>query len=72
MCIRDRINAESAEKEYNVKVKNTLPHKKFEAIVLAVPHQDFLNLNLKNLLLENGIIYDVKGILPKSENVFRL
>lgn len=66
------INAESAEKEYNVKVKNTLPNKKFEAIVLAVPHQDFLNLNLKNLLLENGIIYDVKGILPKSENVFRL
>ena len=21
---------------------------------------------------ENGIIYDVKGVLPKSENIFRL
>ena len=66
------INTEAAKKEYNVKVENVLPNKKFEAIILAVPHQDFLNLNLKNLLLENGIIYDVKGVLPKSENVFRL
>ena len=66
------INPESAEKEYNIKVENTLPNKKFEAIILAVPHQDFLKLNLKNLLVENGIIYDVKGVLPKSENVFRL
>lgn len=66
------INAKSAVKEYNVKVENTLPNKKFEAIILAVPHQDFLNLNLKNLLAENGIIYDVKGVLPKYENVFRL
>ena len=66
------INTEAAKKEYNVKVENILPNKKFEAIILAVPHQDFLNLNLKNLLLENGIIYDVKGVLPKSENVFRL
>lgn len=66
------INAEDAEKEYNVKVENVLPNKKFEAIILAVPHQDFLELNFKNLLHENGIIYDVKGVLPKSENVFRL
>ena len=66
------INTEAAKKEYNVKVENILPNKKFEAIILAVPHQDFLELNLKNLLAENGIIYDVKGILPKSENVFRL
>lgn len=66
------INAESAVKEYNVKVENALPNKKFEAIILAVPHQDFLHLNLKNLLAENGIIYDVKGVLPKYENVFRL
>lgn len=66
------INAEAAEKEYKIKVENVLPNKKFEAIILAVPHQDFLELNFRNLLLENGIIYDVKGILPKSENVFRL
>ena len=66
------INTEAAIKEYNVKVENTLPNKKFEAIILAVPHQDFLELNLKNLLTENGIIYDVKGVLPKSENAFKL
>lgn len=66
------INAEAAKKEYNVRVENTLPIKKFEAIILAVPHKDLLNLNLENTLLENGIVYDVKGILPKSKNTFRL
>lgn len=66
------INAEAAKKEYNVRVENTLPIKKFEAVILAVPHKNLLNLNLENTLLENGIVYDVKGILPKSKNTFRL
>lgn len=66
------INAEAAEKEYNVKVENVLPNKKFEAIILAVPHQDLLSLDLQNYLVKNGVVYDIKGVLPKSENIYRL
>ena len=36
---------------------------KFDAIVLTVAHNEFLNLNFKALLNPKGIIYDVKGVL---------
>lgn len=66
------INAEYAEKEYAIKVEKTLPDKQFDAIILAVPHQDLLTLDLEKHLVKNGVVYDVKGVLPKSENIYRL
>jgi UDP-N-acetyl-D-galactosamine dehydrogenase len=36
---------------------------KFDGIVLTVAHQEFLNIELTTLLKDNGIIYDVKGVL---------
>ncbi|MBS7334545.1 MAG: nucleotide sugar dehydrogenase [Weeksellaceae bacterium] len=41
-----------------------LKNQKFDAIVLTVSHQEFLNMDLSEFLTENGVIYDVKGILP--------
>jgi len=35
----------------------------YNAAVLAVAHQQFLELNVRSYLKENGIIYDVKGAL---------
>ena len=49
-----------------------LVNKKFDAIVLTVAHQEFLDLDLSNYLNENGIIYDVKGILPINQVDSRL
>ena len=49
-----------------------LVNKKFDAIVLTVAHQEFLELDLSNYLNENGIIYDVKGILPINQVDSRL
>jgi len=49
--------------EYSLDVLNDLPNKKFDAVVLTVAHKEFLTLNIPSLLNENGIIYDVKGIL---------
>ena len=40
---------------------------KFDAIILTVSHDEFLNLQLNDYLNENGVIYDVKGALPKEE-----
>ncbi|WP_261511147.1 nucleotide sugar dehydrogenase [Chryseobacterium paludis] len=39
---------------------------KFDAIILTVAHTEFLNLNLTLNLKENGVVYDVKGILSKT------
>ncbi|PJJ67836.1 nucleotide sugar dehydrogenase [Chryseobacterium geocarposphaerae] len=40
---------------------------KFDAIILTVAHQEFLNLSLNNFLKEGGVIYDVKGIMNKNQ-----
>jgi UDP-N-acetyl-D-galactosamine dehydrogenase len=51
------------EEEYGLHITNTLPDNKFQAIVLAVAHNEFADLNLNNLLAENGILYDIKSYL---------
>lgn len=38
----------------------------FDAVVLTVAHQEFLKLNLRDLLNKDGVVYDVKGALPKN------
>ena len=58
--------------EYNLKSFKELPkNKKFDAIVLTVAHKEYLELDFKSLLNENGVIYDVKGILkePSSKSL---
>lgn len=42
--------------------------KKYDAIVLGVAHKEFLELDLEALKKENGVVYDVKGILEGSDN----
>lgn len=50
-------------KEYNLKIFRNMPQEKFEGIVLAVSHQEFLKIDLEKYLNNNGVIYDVKGFL---------
>ena len=38
----------------------------FDAVILAVAHDEFKELDVKSLLKPNGVIYDVKGVLPRS------
>lgn len=61
--------------EYELAATNQLPQGPFDAVVLAVRHDDIASLGpqaLKGLLSEGGIIYDVKGLLPTSESHGRL
>ena len=59
-------NAAHVEEEYHVPIMSTLPNDRFDVIILAVAHKEFLSVNLKSLLRDNGLIYDVKGILPRD------
>jgi UDP-N-acetyl-D-galactosamine dehydrogenase len=38
----------------------------FDAVILAVAHDEFKELDVKSLLKPNGVIYDVKGFLPRD------
>lgn len=40
----------------------------FDAVVLGVAHQEFLTLDYASLLKENGVLYDVKGVLGTLAN----
>jgi UDP-N-acetyl-D-galactosamine dehydrogenase len=39
---------------------------KYDAIVLTVAHQEFLNLPYASLKAENGIIFDIKSVLDRT------
>lgn len=65
-------NPEEVMHEYHLKTSLELPNEKYDAIVLAVAHNEFKELKLENLLNPNGVIYDVKGILESKSNVKRL
>ena len=38
----------------------------YDAVVLAVSHRDFEGLDIKKLLTDDGVVFDVKGVLPKE------
>ncbi len=58
------VDQQNVQKEYNVEVMNALIHDKtYDAVILAVSHQKFLELDVKSLA-PKGVIFDVKGILP--------
>ncbi len=52
--------------EYGIEIHNVLPDARYDAVILTVAHKEFLELDLKAQLKPNGIIYDVKSILPKD------
>src|SRR5680860_105502 len=54
---------EEVKKEFGLDILNTLPDKKYAAIVLAVSHKQFLEIDLRSLLKEDGVLYDVKSVL---------
>ncbi|GAA3607297.1 nucleotide sugar dehydrogenase [Flavivirga amylovorans] len=59
---------EEVKHEYDLQTVKQLPEGTFDAVVLTVAHSEFLEDNLESLLNENGVLYDVKGIL-KRHNV---
>jgi len=60
-------NKEEVRKEYNLDLVNSYSDKKYDAVTLAVAHNEFKELDL--LQLRNGhdaVIYDIKGIWSKK------
>ena len=58
-------NADHVMKEYHVPVVNSLPTGSFDAVILAVAHNEFLDIDIQSLLSEKAVVFDVKGSLPR-------
>jgi len=56
-------SVEEVLKEYGLTIHNEPPTVIFDAIVLGVAHNEFLDLNIDALKNRNSVVYDVKGIL---------
>ncbi len=59
-------NPAEVQHEYGIEVVNTLPTGKFEAAILAVSHKEFEGLDIRSHIFSNGVLFDVKGLLPKG------
>lgn len=70
-------NPEIVKKHYNIDIEQNIDNitkEKYDAVILAVAHNEFLNLDIRTLLQDskNGVIYDVKGMLPIKDIDARL
>jgi UDP-N-acetyl-D-galactosamine dehydrogenase len=60
-------NPDAVKHEYDIDITTELPAgEKFDTIILGVAHKQFLELDVKKLVKEGGVIYDVKGLLPRD------
>ena len=59
-------DVEEVKREYNLHSVKELPQGKYDAVVLAVAHDEYKNLDLKSIMKDGAVVYDVKGVLPKE------
>ena len=58
-------NKAEVKKEHGIDLVSELASR-YDAIVLTVAHQDFLNLPFASLKAEGGIIFDIKSVLDRA------
>jgi UDP-N-acetyl-D-galactosamine dehydrogenase len=59
------VDPKEVKHEYGIEISNEIPSGQFAAVILAVAHKEFLELDVRSFA-PNGVVYDVKGILPKE------
>lgn len=68
------VSKEEAMEEYGLNLINE-PSKDYEAIIVAVAHNEFIELGaegVKKLLKKDGLLYDLKSLFEKNESDIRL
>ncbi|MGM1055667.1 MAG: nucleotide sugar dehydrogenase [Bacteroidota bacterium] len=56
-------NPAEVKHEYGLETSKTMPSGGFDAVVLAVSHKEFLELDLNKFKNGGTVVYDVKGVL---------
>ena len=66
-CYDPRVDQAELEREYNLKMNK--PKGKYDCVIVAVAHKEFIKMNEKNILRlvnDNSYIIDIKGIWNKK------
>ena len=70
------VNPEEARHEYGVELIDEPEPGAYDAVVVAVAHEQYVGDNrtieVESLLKPDGIVFDVKGVLPRKDRYFRL
>lgn len=73
-CIDPHADPAEFKHEYGIELKNG-PEGKYDALILAVSHSEYLELDSKfltDILDEKAVIYDVKGVMKDVPEQFAL
>jgi len=54
------------KKVFEIQLTDNLSTKRYDAIVLAVAHKEFLDIDFSSIKKDQSIVYDVKGVLNKE------
>ena len=57
---------ERVRREYGIDVVREVPAETFDAVILAVAHKEFQDIDVRSLVREGGVVYDVKGVLDRE------
>jgi len=63
-------DGEEARQEYGLELIDTLPAGVYDAVLLTVAHREFRELasgGVRRLVRNGGVVYDVKGLLPRDD-----
>lgn len=66
---------DEAVAEYGISLTEQPENGAYDAVILAVPHEQYVSKEvseLRSLLVENGILFDLKGVLPLGASDLRL
>ena len=62
------INGDDFFREFGIRIISDL--KKYDAIIITVPHKEFLNINLQKLMKdEKTVVFDVKGLYKNPKYI---
>src|SRR5690606_1988943 len=64
------VNAWEAEHEYGLKPIEDLPRGAYDAVIVAVGHEQFVemgSIGIRALCKADAVIYDVKCVLPRAD-----
>jgi len=69
------VSSEDVEREYGIALVKAAPKGDYDALILAVPHNEYLGMaagDFRAYLKEGGVLFDLKGVLPLGAADLRL
>ena len=69
------VDEKEVNQEYSINLVATLRESYYDAVIIAVAHDEFVSMGSKNIRMlcqKRHLIYDLKSVLQKEESDFRL